>query len=450
MVKTVKRPDSLPDLSCDENRAIMDRMEMDVRSVSREEADAYAIHLSVCPECAEAFYLASGMNGDGTFKQEDLARFTEIEPLSMTLEEGLQDLLRRCPELAEAYRREMHKKRVRRPLRRLAQVAALAAAVFLVASLFLWPHSARGRADTSNAPATKSGEFVSGTGNTTHSSPPVKRSTDDLLGELHIDAPLPSVEFVDLEQVEYAAWRDEHRDWFAQQFPWIFSVKAAVQSDRAVAVDYIELLMVSGDIWQFHCDPIFPLRQPLAKLEPMAILRLVQCYHMDAGTVLRDLGVPASRLAASPVWAQKYAEALRQWHGALNAMGHEKIQGTGDIAMFSLDAGCYLANTRAAAFLWSKAHPQEARKLLADSGCNAMKTSAPLALAGDGCIQRLKEQALAARSIAQAALILVTMPMEDACAPQLVKQRRILADMVAALASNASVSMDRPSEGIGQ
>ena len=105
-----------------------------ISQLPRDEGNAYALHISVCPECARDFYLAEGLNEDGTLKPEDSARYAEIKPSLMTVEEGWQDLLRRCPDLAEACHRD-RLEHTNRYLRRVSQLAALAACLTVAAGL---------------------------------------------------------------------------------------------------------------------------------------------------------------------------------------------------------------------------------------------------------------------------------------------------------------------------
>ena len=119
--------------SCEETRALMERIALGDQSINRAEADAYTLHLAVCPGCAKAFYLAAGMNEDGTLKAEEQCRFDAIAPALMTAEEGWQDLLRRCPDLSEAEHQNLHKARVRWWMgRHIIQAVTLAACLVLV------------------------------------------------------------------------------------------------------------------------------------------------------------------------------------------------------------------------------------------------------------------------------------------------------------------------------
>ena len=174
----------------------------------------------------------------------------------------------------------------------------------------------------------------------------------------------------DLDKLDYAAWRDAHRDWFTQQFPWIFKAQGALQKNHAVEADYLDLLMISGDIWQFRFDPNLPVTQPLARLEPIAIARLARFYQVDGPALAQSMGLsepfPDGDRLGSQTRVGQYAEALRRWHKTLMTATTPAAASTGDALLITLRASAFLANTRTAVYLWMKAHPREAGQLLAD------------------------------------------------------------------------------------
>lgn len=56
----------------------------------------------------------------------------------------------------------------------------------------------------------------------------------------------------DLVSADYDRWLKAHEEWFARQFPWIFDVQEVLRSGHGLEADYIELLVISGDIRQFE------------------------------------------------------------------------------------------------------------------------------------------------------------------------------------------------------
>ena len=179
----------------------------------------------------------------------------------------------------------------------------------------------------------------------------------------------------DLDSVDYRAWLKSHRGWFAKEFPWIFRMQAALKGHDDVEADYLDLLMISGDIWQFHYPR--PVNQRIALFDASAVSRVAQHYRADGTVLLRaacadradsqqlasDAASSAKKHAGQP--GAGYEAAMRNWGEALQAAadtGHVQ----NDLLLFALRASSYLANTRAAAYLWVKAHPQKAQALLKD------------------------------------------------------------------------------------
>lgn len=56
---------------------------------------------------------------------------------------------------------------------------------------------------------------------------------------------------VKLQEIDYQNWVKEKKEWFKQNFPWIFWLKKAL-AEQAVQTAYPELLVQSTDIWQFN------------------------------------------------------------------------------------------------------------------------------------------------------------------------------------------------------
>ena len=243
----------------------------------------------------------------------------------------------------------------------------------------------------------------------------------------------------DVDTLNYETWRDAHK-----QPRSILASLATERMKQAINADWIELLMVSGDIWQFHYDPRLPADQPLAKIEAAAITRLARYYGLDEKKILEALGQPESILTTTPpvqngAPGQRYALALRRWHDAIWAVPPDKPETKDDPRLFSLYASQYLAETRTAAYLWAKSHPEEARQLLADREYLTMLPTLP-AVAGDGApdmnvwLKQLHDQANAARSCVSAAMEWLLVPPGTGCALQATEQQRRLAALVAELA----------------
>jgi ferric-dicitrate binding protein FerR (iron transport regulator) len=119
-------------MACQEALRLLDRTALDDARITREQADALALHVACCPQCEKAFYRSVGMNEDGSFTAETEACLAQLPAPTMTVEEGWQDLLGRCADLAEAYYREERRRHVRQVLGRIGRVAAVAACLAVV------------------------------------------------------------------------------------------------------------------------------------------------------------------------------------------------------------------------------------------------------------------------------------------------------------------------------
>lgn len=440
-------------LTCEQARRLLERMAVDDRTTTLNEDDAFALHIADCPQCAKAFYVAEGMNEDGSFRPEDEARYAEIEPSLLPPAEGWQNLLWRCPDLAEAYDREKRTERLRPVFRHLGYLAAMAACLAIVA-VGGWLLSGRFKPAS---PVVKQGdaESLATAGRQApvagRSATPVDYDMSTLSQDFWRGPALP-----DPDTLEYAAWRDEYQAWCDRQMPWIAKAGAFLAT-RNIKADWIDLLMFSGDIWQFHHDPRLPSGQPLAQIEPTAIARLARHYRVDQRELLQAVGLadstPVATLPADGrTPAQQYAAALRRWHDTVSTAGSAKSPAGGDLVAFSLRASQYLANTRTTAYLWAKSHPQEARQLLADSAYAGMVPAPNPAADKDWQMKQLRQQAVAAQSCGPVAMewLMIPAAADNGCLPQAAQQQRKLAALADELIPGLSVSPDRRSEGKGQ
>ncbi|HUW83797.1 MAG TPA: FecR family protein [Phycisphaerae bacterium] len=241
----------------------------------------------------------------------------------------------------------------------------------------------------------------------------------------------------DVDKLDYEKWRDTHG-----QFRFA-STALAAQKNQAIKADWIELLMVTGDIWQFHYDPKLPAGQPLTKIEPLAIARLALHFGLDEREMLQSFALPESALTATSsvqdgTPGQRYSQALRRWHDAVMAATPDKRETKNDLKLFSLYASHYLAETRTAAYLWAKSHPDKTRQLLANREYLALLPTPP-AMASNGTpdvkkwLKQLREQGEAARSCVPSAMEWLLVPPGTGCAYQATEQQRRLAALVAEL-----------------
>ncbi len=245
----------------------------------------------------------------------------------------------------------------------------------------------------------------------------------------------------DLDKLDYEKWRDERR-----QNQLALTALAAMPKDKAVSADWIEVLMISGDIWQFHYDPKLPSSQPRTKLQPQAITRLARHYGLDEKDILKALGLPDSALTdmahvQDGALGRQYAAALRRWHDAILAAvdTQNNPKASDSLKSFSFNASLYLSETRIAAYLWVKHHPEEARQLLADRDYLAIMPTPPAMASNsapdvDVWLKQLRKEATAAHNCIPAVLKWLTAP-PGGCAYQATEQQRKSAALVAQLAS---------------
>jgi len=254
----------------------------------------------------------------------------------------------------------------------------------------------------------------------------------------------------DVDTEDYDAWLKAH-----PQPRVVPATLAAMRAQDSIDANWIELLMISGDIWQFHCDPKRSFDRPLTQVEPAAIARLAHHYGLDEKDILKTLRLPEPTLTAmmsaqgAPP-GQRYTEALRHWHDAiLSAVPvDDKPDAHGDLILFSLTAGHYLAETRTAAYLWVKNNPEKACQLLADKAYLAMLPTppTPFAAAAEGApdvnawLKQLRVEANAARSLAPAALDWLINEPDTICPGQLSEQQTKVATFIEELLTAAEVN----------
>ncbi len=91
-----------------------------------------------------------------------------------------------------------------------------------------------------------------------------------------------------LAETDYKQWIEEKRDWFKKDFPWIFELKDALNKE-AINIDYPELLIESGDIWQFVCLQKFPARFSVPDFE--SLLKTTVSYGFSREWLLKNVPI---------------------------------------------------------------------------------------------------------------------------------------------------------------
>ena len=178
----------------------------------------------------------------------------------------------------------------------------------------------------------------------------------------------------DLNKIDYEKWRDDHRDWFKKQFPWIFEIQTFLYEHHNIEADYISLLMISGDIWQFHYPRSLGKSIPI--YNPCLIDRLATHYDVTFEQFESFAG-PNNLPSTKP--SEVYQASLVNWHTAIANASQNTGDMSGDLLLFNLRAGQYLTNTRTAAYLWVKENPGEAEGLMSDKNYYELFLSKELA-----------------------------------------------------------------------
>jgi hypothetical protein len=192
----------------------------------------------------------------------------------------------------------------------------------------------------------------------------------DLLGDMQAAALVPHVP--DYRSWSYERFRDEQRDWFAQQFPWAMKLEKALNEQYDIEADYLDVLMLSGDIWQFRYPEPRQSGDRIPAFHPAAVERLAHWYGLDSKSLLEAIGRhrTAGNRPEAEHTGEAFAEAIRRSHTDLAAVTGRDA--TGDPILFSLQASTYVHHTRAAAYLWVREHPENAERLLASGDYAAL------------------------------------------------------------------------------
>lgn len=116
---------------------------------------------------------------------------------------------------------------------------------------------------------------------------------------------------------------DEHKEYFAATFPWIFEAQKALQP-MGIQADYAELLMVSGDIWQFRFDPKGPMDQCLAAYDPAAVERLAGYYKVTVEALLKSIASAVAEGRSKGDGDVTASASLKRWKVAIASAASAK------------------------------------------------------------------------------------------------------------------------------
>ena len=162
--------------------------------------------------------------------------------------------------------------------------------------------------------------------------------------ESELDLGYPPVSFfgknpIVLEDTDYDSWTEENRDWFKQQFPWVFQLKEALAKE-GIEVDYPELLIKTGDVWQFICLETSPAR--FSMINTGSLLQIASDYGFDE-LWLRNNAPIAMSVTTEPTSLEDSLIGRGTFERWLQYVKDEAEPPT---PFYSYDAGKYIANTR--------------------------------------------------------------------------------------------------------
>lgn len=153
-----------------------------------------------------------------------------------------------------------------------------------------------------------------------------------------------------LETIHYADWVEEKQDWFKQEFPWIFQLQSAFEKE-AIKINFPEILIESGDIWQF----VYPERseKSVPVLKPDSLMKVARQYGFNEQWLFD--AVPAAKFVAdsSPLAKDHFTEleAFKRWIGHFEQTKDCSRPIDHSTLISSLHTAIYLANTRTLAWL---------------------------------------------------------------------------------------------------
>ena len=141
--------------------------------------------------------------------------------------------------------------------------------------------------------------------NTSNTSPHVTSLADEaIFTDLLLNGP---PEPIDLEKIDYVQWVEENRTWFKKEFPSVFELKDALLKE-GITVDYPELLIQTGDVWQFaypeHSDG------RIALLNPASLVSTAAKYSFDEKWVQSKLYLTEQTSISNTLSSVK---ALERW-----------------------------------------------------------------------------------------------------------------------------------------
>jgi hypothetical protein len=158
---------------------------------------------------------------------------------------------------------------------------------------------------------------------------------------------------IDPESINYEDWVEKNRNWFKCEFQWIFQLKDALAKE-GINADYPELLIKSGDVWQFVYPESSSTQIPVLNTD--SLVKTASLYGFNKEWLLKNVPAAKSAIDNPETPKNQYVglKAFEEWTSCLEQ--GEKSSGKVDSALLlrSLHAGKYLVNARTLAWLCLK------------------------------------------------------------------------------------------------
>jgi len=144
-----------------------------------------------------------------------------------------------------------------------------------------------------------------------------------------------------LGETDYESWVEQQRNWFKQEFTWIFQLKEALAKED-IEADYPELLTISGDVWQFVCLDVVPPRFSVVDFD--SVLKTASNYGFDKQWLLANVPIAKSALE-KPALSENCFTGLKAFERWLDYLD-ETTESKPPTSIYSYHASKYLAETR--------------------------------------------------------------------------------------------------------
>ncbi len=168
----------------------------------------------------------------------------------------------------------------------------------------------------------------------------------------------------DAGRIDYAEWVEQKREWFRQQFPWVFELGEALARE-GVEVDYPELLLRSGEIRQFRYPQ--EMNQRIPTFDPDTLLTLAQTFGRDRSWLVSQGTYGSRQGTARPRREPEQppggiAPGFRQWAQSFDNRTHAGDGRVDEMTLLLSSRVCvYLTNTRTLAALIIRQDPESNR-----------------------------------------------------------------------------------------